>query len=138
MSSIEVRTTAGVVRGEQHDGIAGGPTRVYMHAWRTPAFGGRVGAGHGLECPFVFDNFESPMSAMMLGDKVPPGLAREMHGAWISFAGAGDPAADGAVPAWPVYNLTDRPTMVFDETTAVANDPDGERRAAWDGVDLAK
>jgi len=109
-----------------------------MYAWRTPAFDGRIGAGHGLECPFVFDNFESPMSTMMLGDQVPPSLAREIHGAWISFAGGGDPADGGAVPEWPQYDLTDRPTMVFDETTGVVNDPDGERRAAWDGVDLAK
>jgi para-nitrobenzyl esterase len=117
---------------------AGGPTRVYMYAWRTPALNGRIGAGHGLECPFVFDKFTSPMNTMMLGDQVPPNLAREMHGAWISFAGSGDPAASGAVATWPRYDLADRPTMVFDEMTRVAHDPDGERRAAWDGVDLAK
>jgi para-nitrobenzyl esterase len=116
---------------------AGGPTRVYMYAWRTPAFDGRIGAGHGLECPFVFDNFASPMITMMLGDQVPPNLAHEMHGAWISYARNGDPAGDGAIPEWPYYDLTERPTMVFNETTEVVNDPDGERRAAWDGVEVA-
>jgi para-nitrobenzyl esterase len=116
---------------------AGGSTRVYMYAWRTPAFDGRIGAGHGLECPFVFDNFTSPMTAMMLGDQVPPNLAGEMHGAWISFARSGDPASDGAVPAWPFYALEERPTMVFDRVTEIVNDPDGERRASWDGVDVA-
>jgi carboxylesterase type B len=107
-----------------------------MYAWRTPSLDGRVGAGHGLECPFVFDNFTSPMMNMMLGDAVPSGLAREMHRSWISFAATGDPAASGAIAVWPEYDLDLRPTMVFDAKTRVVNDPDGERRAAWDGVDV--
>jgi para-nitrobenzyl esterase len=115
---------------------ADGSTRVYMYAWRTPAFEGRIGAGHGLECPFVFDNFAAPMMTMMLGDSVPPNLAGEMHGSWIAFARTGDPAAGGAVPAWPQYDLVNRPTMVFDEKSRVVDDPDGARRAAWDGVEV--
>ncbi|HKE74454.1 MAG TPA: carboxylesterase/lipase family protein [Acidimicrobiales bacterium] len=116
---------------------AGGSTRVYMFGWRSPAFGGRVGASHGLECPFVFDNFGSPMMSMMLGGEPPQGLAAAVHGSWAAFAKTGDPAATGAVASWPAYDTETRMTMVFDETSAAVPDPHGERRRVWDGVDVA-
>ncbi|MTD54214.1 carboxylesterase/lipase family protein [Amycolatopsis pithecellobii] len=115
---------------------AGGSTRVYQFAWRSTACDGRVGASHGLEVPFVFDDFSLPITKSMLGDDVPGSLTEELHGSWISFATNGDPAATGAVPAWPEYEPGSRQTMVFDEKTAVVADPDGERRASWHNVSL--
>lgn len=37
-----------------------GTVIVYQFAWRSPAFEGRAGASHGMEGPFVFDDFSSP------------------------------------------------------------------------------
>ena len=117
---------------------AGGSTRVYQFAWRGNAFGGRLGAGHGVEVPFVFDDFSPPMTQAMMGDDVPDGLTEKMHGSWVSFAADGDPAATGVVPPWPQYEPKSRPTMVFGERTAVMADPDGERRASCDDVPLPR
>ncbi|MFF3831656.1 carboxylesterase/lipase family protein [Streptomyces sp. NPDC002458] len=115
---------------------AGGSTRVYQFAWRSPAFDGRVGASHGIEGPFVFDDFALPLTRTLIGEQAPRNLVAAMHGAWTSFATTGDPAATGHVPAWPQYTTPGRPTMVFDETTGVADDPDSAGRAAWNDVDL--
>jgi para-nitrobenzyl esterase len=116
---------------------AGGSTRVYLFAWRSPALGGRLGASHGMECPFVFDNFGSPMMTMMIGDAPPATLAPEMHGAWVGLATKGDPASSGAVSEWPRYDTRERMTMVFDERSECVSDPHSERRAAWDAVDVS-
>src|SRR5712692_1073245 len=35
-----------------------GSVHLYELAWRSPAFGGRLGACHGLEIPFAFDTLE--------------------------------------------------------------------------------
>ena len=111
---------------------AGSSTRVYQFAWRSPALGGRVGAGHGLEVPFVFDDFSLPITQAMIGDDAPRSLTAEMHNSWISFATAGDPAATGMIPTWPEYEPRTRQTMIFDEKTAVVSDPARERRVSWD------
>src|SRR5262249_3280972 len=35
-------------------------TRMYLFAWRTPVLGGRLGALHGVDVPFVFGNLRAP------------------------------------------------------------------------------
>jgi len=45
----------------------------------------------------------------------------------VAFARTGRPDAPG-LPAWPVYDLTRRATMVFDRTTRVVDDPRGQER----------
>jgi para-nitrobenzyl esterase len=115
---------------------AGGSTRVYRFDWRSPALGGRAGASHGLEVPFVFGDFSVPMTKAMVGDDAPESLTQGMHGSWVSFATSGDPAATGAVPTWPEYEPNTRKTMVFNDQTTVVADPDGEQRASWDNVPL--
>ena len=40
--------------GEAHAGTGTGRTFAYDFRWRSPACGGRLGACHGLELPFVF------------------------------------------------------------------------------------
>ena len=114
----------------------GGTALVYQFAWRSPTFEGRAGASHGMEGPFVFDDFSLPITRALTGPAVPPKLVAAVHGAWTSFATAGDPASRGTVPAWPAYNTHTRPTMVFDTITRVVDDPDPVGRAVWDLIDL--
>ncbi|WP_028920926.1 carboxylesterase family protein [Pseudonocardia acaciae] len=66
----------------------------YTFDWR----GGPHGACHTAELPFVFDNTELPALRTadgLLGPDIPPGLAAEMHGAWVRFARTGDPGWAG-------------------------------------------
>jgi para-nitrobenzyl esterase len=123
-----LRATEGRVRN-------GARTWWYEFAWESPAFDGRLGASHGLEMPFVFDDTSSPIGQFLLGGAAPAHLAKTMHETWINFARTGVPSS-AVMPEWPVYNLDERPVAVFAEDIRVEGDRDAERRASWDGVDL--
>jgi len=49
-----------------------------------------------------------------------------MMRSWLAFATLGSPGHQ-----WPRYDTVDRPTMIFDRTSRVENDPRGAQRAAW-------
>jgi len=95
-------------------------TYVYEFAWRHP----QVGAGHGLDVPFVFDNLSAEGADLVAGRDAPADLAEEMHAAWIRFASTGD-------PGWPAYDAS-RPVMAFDTGGAnVQYDPRRDEREIW-------
>jgi para-nitrobenzyl esterase len=60
-------------------------------------------------------------------------LARQMYQAWIAFLRGETPAAPG-VPAWPEYNSSTRPTMIFDTQNHVEFKPEDAELRLWDGV----
>lgn len=106
---------------------------MYEFAWRSPCFGGRLGACHASELAFVFDNLHEPSYAPMIGERPPQEVADAMHGAWVAFATTGDP---GWAPYEPAGSRT---TMVFgseDEESAAGAvaDPRARERELWDGV----
>lgn len=103
-----------------------GTTYLYEFAWRPPTFSGRLGAGHTLEIPFVFDRLDDPGFAPQLGAEPPQLLADAVHAAWVSFATNGN-------PGWPAYDTRHRTTMRFDTTPGVLADPDPDQRSIWDG-----
>ena len=103
------------------------PTFVYRFAWSSPQYDGRLGACHALELPFVFDTRETRGARALAGPTSRSTLARAMHDAWVSFARTGD-------PGWEPYETDRRAVMVFDERSEVRPDPDGDRRAVWDGI----
>jgi carboxylesterase type B len=61
---------------------------MYEFAWRSPQFGGRLGAAHSVEIPFVFDTLGGTQP--LLGPDPPQSLATMMHAAWVAFATSGD------------------------------------------------
>jgi para-nitrobenzyl esterase len=101
-------------------------TYTYEFAWRSPQFGGRLGACHGIDVPFVFDTLPAGDNPL-LGPNPPRKLAAAMHGAWVSFAKTGD-------PGWPKFDLTRRATMRFDTESEVVDDPLARERLVWEGV----
>ena len=104
----------------------GSDTYVYEFGWRSPQFGGRLGACHGLEIAFVFDNLDDPAGRPMAGAEPPQSLADEMHGAWVSFVKTGR-------PGWPAYG-TDRRARSFGATSTTVTDSRAPQRKAWDGI----
>ena len=105
------------------------PVFVYLFTWETPVLGGRLGACHALEIPFVFDNLDA---ALLVGDAPARlAIADVMSRSWIEFAYKDDPN-HGGIPDWPRYNSETRPTMIFDTRCRVENDPQGAERRAWD------
>jgi para-nitrobenzyl esterase len=107
---------------------------MYRFAWRSPAFGGRIGAGHAIELPFVFNTTDAPMSRGLIGDDPPVALADAVHHAWAAFITDGEPGHPG-LPVWPQDDADQRRTMDLDDGhSAVVADPDGDERRLWDGI----
>jgi para-nitrobenzyl esterase len=98
--------------------------------WPSSRFGGRLGAVHGLEIPFIFDTLDPnlPLFGPLLGEDPPQQLADTMHAAWIDLL-----AADGD-PGWPRYDLNLRATMRFNTGSQVVDDPRSWERVLWEGL----
>ena len=105
------------------------PVWMYRFDWPTPIMGGRLGACHAIEIPFVFDNLDAPGAPEFTGGSAPQELATTMHKAWVNFMQTGDPGAD-----WPRYDTAKRSTMLLDAECRVEDDPQGELRTVWDGL----
>jgi para-nitrobenzyl esterase len=106
-------------------------TYVYLFAWRSPARGGRLGAAHGMEMPFVFGRLDDPRIGPLTGQGAAvQRLSGHMMDAWIAFARTGHPATE-ALPVWPAYTADRRATMVFDESVKVVDAPLEAERAVW-------
>ena len=113
---------------------------VYRFDWEppSPAYPNLdLGSPHGAELAFVF-GYPEGWPEVFGVDGIPEELALQVMDAWIAFARTGDPG-HGSLPAWQPYNLTTRPTMIFNArgeraSSVVKRDPDGKTRAFWDGV----
>ena len=86
---------------ERHASLGGRRTFGYRFAWRSPALGGRLGAAHAIDVPFVFDAVNDEQYAgaddRILGASgAPQELADRVHGAWLRFVESGD-------PGWPEH-----------------------------------
>jgi len=104
------------------------PTWMYLFAWKSRAFDGRLGATHALEIPFAFNNLRQPGVAAFLGaGESPQHVADVMHAAWIRFI-------QGQEPGWAPYTAAERATMVFDDASRTELDPGRVTRLAWDGL----
>lgn len=106
----------------------GAPAYLYWFAWDSPIFGGRLHSFHCCDLPFVFDNTDR-CDHMTSGGAEPRALAARISSAWVQFARTGNPNHSG-LPQWPAFDPAKRPTMIFDKTCAVENDPDGEELRA--------
>jgi len=107
------------------------PVYHYSLDWASPFAGGRMGAHHAMDLPFVFDTTDVPLSTK--GADGAPELAAAMSASWAAFARTGNPD-NPAIPAWPAYTVSERATMVFDTRCRVVNDPDSAAREMWTRV----
>ena len=113
------------------------PVWSYLFTFETPVFGGILRSTHALEIPFVFDNLDRGGAEMLTGSAPErQRIADAMHRAWIAFARTGDPQHEG-LPEWPGYDLERRPTMRFDTTCELLDDPAADDRRAFEGVPIA-
>lgn len=70
------------------------PTFLYRFEWQSPLYGGRLGAAHAMEIPFVLGNTHSSRAQEFIGALAPGALAHDMHTRWARFV-RGD-----AMPDW--------------------------------------
>lgn len=100
------------------------PVWHYHFAWSSPGFGGRLGAAHVVDVPYVFNTLKTDQAKPFVGGAGDQALAEKMQGHWLRFIKTGN-------PGWERYDLSKRPTMRFDTTSAVVSDPLAERRQLW-------
>jgi para-nitrobenzyl esterase len=108
------------------------PVYAYLFDWKSPAAGGRVGAGHFVDVPFVFGTYTEPGVARLELDQ--PGssdLAAAMQDAWARFARFGSPATP-LLPEWLPYEPSLRWTMRLGALSATVNGPAEAERAVWE------
>ncbi|WP_375765683.1 carboxylesterase/lipase family protein [Archangium gephyra] len=111
---------------------AGAPVYVYLFTWETPILEGKLKATHALDIPFVFDNADL-VPGFTGKDPERFKLSEQLSPAWIAFARTGNPNHPG-IPTWPAYTTGERPTLLFNLTSRVENDPGHEERQLWRGL----
>jgi len=105
---------------------SGSPTWSYFFTWPTPVFDGILGACHGLDIPFVFDNLSAPNVEFFIGSAADCATAHRtiadtLANALVEFA------TNGRVAWQPTDGI--RTTLRVDEQVAVVTDPE---RAIYD------
>jgi para-nitrobenzyl esterase len=119
---------------ERRAALGAGPVFLYYFRWESPLEGGRYRSPHTIEIPFAFDNLDaSPLTADAPSARA---LADRVSDAWIAFARTGNPNT-ARLPKWPAFDADSRATMVFDDESAVIDDPIRTARVAmFDALDL--
>jgi para-nitrobenzyl esterase len=111
---------------------AGGDVWMYRLDWRIAPRGRGMGAPHGLDLLLMFDDVRNPNWRFLFARTKPDpaalqAVATEMHRAWVRFITTGS-------PGWPRYEPDTRSTMLFDDVSRVAGDPDSVLRLAWERI----
>ena len=98
---------------------------LYFFTRQAPGADTALGAFHGAETIYVFDNLGStpwPPNISRQFDEADRQLADQMASAWVNFATTGDPNGPGA-PAWPVYDESEDQVMIFGDTAQAMPHP---------------
>ncbi len=99
----------------------------YLFTYKCPAMGGKLGAMHGLDNPFLFGALDPEFTGK---DAELEALAIKIQDSSIAFMKTGDPSCKSA-GNWPVYGKG-RMTMIWDRRSRVEAAPYEIERAAWD------
>jgi para-nitrobenzyl esterase len=104
------------------------PVYKYYFQWYSPVRGGMLRSMHTMDVPFIFYNHEIAQSELGSGPDV-VALAEKMSTTMVTFARTGNPN-NSTIPHWAPYNLTQRPTLVWNNEVKVVDNPHGEEKAA--------
>ena len=93
-----------------------------MYLWNKPLSNPIYGACHGAEVSYALNTGRQIKS----GDDHNPVLAGEVQQMWVNFAATGNPSTPDHY--WPVYEPTQRATMLLGDSIRLENDPMPEQR----------
>ena len=108
-------------------------TYMYLFTWKSTALGGKLGACHGIEIPFVFGTLGAGMGQLAGDTPESQALAEAVMDAWLSFAKTGAPTSAG-LPEWPAYDTARRATMILGAETRVTDAPLDAIRQFWQAL----
>jgi para-nitrobenzyl esterase len=133
--------TGSTVIAERKTAQGGAPAYQYIFSYRLeaklPGTARPIGAMHGIEIPFKFDNVDNTSMngtgnvAGARPERIKAG--RNMSEMWATFARTGKPGAMGE-PTWPAYTLERRETMAIDSECKVIEDPWPLERKLWEEI----
>ncbi len=107
---------------------------MYLFTWKSPFDGGKYGAMHALELPFVFGLLgDRDIGIFPRRSEETQKLSEQMMDAWLAFARTGNPNHEN-IPELPPYDQEKRATILFNKEVTIEQDPYGNERAAWDGI----
>jgi para-nitrobenzyl esterase len=108
------------------------PTYVYRFDYQTVVTKKmNIGAFHGMEIMFAFNNLNCELSKILTYDgENPQKIADMMHRYWLNFIKWGNPNGIGLVE-WKLYTKSNRETIVLDLTTKIVNNPDQKGYEIW-------
>jgi para-nitrobenzyl esterase len=106
-------------------------TYTYLFAWKSPGWEGKLGAGHEVNTPFVFGNYDIPDARGFVtpSPKVEQ-LSHQMQDAWVAFARTGSPRTHD-LPDWEPYTPERRSTMLLDTSCRAVDAPYEAERRFW-------
>jgi para-nitrobenzyl esterase len=102
----------------------GAPAYTYLFTWKSPVNDCSLGACHGMELPFMFNNIEMART-MTGGTKEAYSLADKISSAWINFVKTGNPNTKN-LPKWEPYTSDGGATMKFDNNCKIIYNHDKE------------
>ena len=86
----------------------------YMFTWASPLYDGALGASHGIDIPFIFNNTSLPRVHIYTSDDPTNGvLGAEMSRDLLNLGLKGD-------PNWQPYDQTKRATKIFNMPSSIA------------------
>jgi para-nitrobenzyl esterase len=110
---------------------AAAPVHAYVFARTSPIEGGRTGATHTSEVPFIFGTAEVARACVGDGPDIAP-MTRLMMATWAAFARTGNPN-NAALPPWMRFG-GERQTMILDVESRLEADPGGLGQRALDDL----
>jgi len=110
------------------DAHSSGGNETYLYRLDFPGEGHFAGlAFHSYDLRFAWNHLEPEAAANAKT------LARTMHAAWTAFLKGEAPTAPG-MPAWPTFKNDSQTTMILDVPSHVAQRPQAEELALWNGL----
>lgn len=104
------------IRTAENQTMAGGKS--YNYYFTVESSDPVMRSGHAIELSTVFNHPEETFCTGRIFDET---FSKTMRKMWVQFAKTGDPSLsadispDGKAKEWPVYDLTNKYVMVFDE-----------------------
>lgn len=109
-------------------------TYMYLFTWKSTMSGGKYGAMHALELPFVFGLLtKEEIGIFPQRTKETEALSNDMMDCWINFARSGNPNHEN-IPLLPSYDLERRSTILFNTNITIESDPMSDERRAWEEI----